>query len=88
MTTFDHSHPHTICDSLHLAAAVNREAAGILLRLINRINVVDVTEHRAKIEAELPLALLERLCVWGSPFEDLEPEPWEDDGDAQPDWAA
>jgi hypothetical protein len=58
------------------------------LRLINRINIVTVTEHRAKIEAELPLSVLDRLAIWGGHSEDLEPEPWEDDGDYEDDRAA
>jgi hypothetical protein len=66
--------------------AVEREAARILLRMINRINVVNVTNAMARIDADIPLSVLDQLCVWGSPF--LEPEPWEDDGDCEDDRAA
>jgi hypothetical protein len=58
------------------------------LRLIWRIHIVNVTGTKARIEADLPLSLLDRLCIWGSHSEDLEPEPWEDDGDYEDDRAA
>jgi hypothetical protein len=66
---------------LDYADAVAREAERLLLRLIWRLHVVNVTDTMAQIEIELPR-------VWGAPFEDLEPEPWEDDGDYEDDRAA
>jgi hypothetical protein len=81
-------HQHITLDRLDHAAAVDREAARLLLRLIWRLHVVTVTEHRARIEADIPLSVLDRLAIWGSHSEDLKPEPWEDDGDLEEDRGA
>jgi hypothetical protein len=47
------------------------------LRLIWRIHVINVTDTKARIEADIPLSVLDRLAIWGSNSEDLaKPATW------------
>jgi hypothetical protein len=75
-------HHITLADYDH-AEAIDREAARILARLIDYIHVAAVTGTGAKVELDLPLSVFDRLALWGSRFENLEPEPDEDDGDLE-----
>ena len=61
-----------------------REAARILARLIDAMHVTRETPAGTIIEATVPLALLDRLAIWGSAAEDLEiDDPAEDDGNME-----
>jgi hypothetical protein len=54
--------------------AIEREAARLLLELIRHLHVAAERTDCVQIEADLPSAAFDRLCVWGAAVEDCEDE--------------
>lgn len=49
-----------------------REAARLLVRILEQVTIEHVGRHKAVLSFEASLGLLERLCLWGADLEDVE----------------
>lgn len=64
--------------------SVVREASRILAMLVEHMHAEESGDRLVRIEANIPLAVFDRMCVWGAAIADAEDDdPAEDGGDLE-----
>jgi hypothetical protein len=68
-----------------LADVEHREAARLLALLVDKADLKHQDRRQAVVEIAMPLAVFDRLCLWGAAREnDEDGDPRNADGEAEP----